>query len=222
MESGACSLGAKRTVEVPFSSFSNQKAAIDGNFMIFKYLGSSNSMDDFIESIILFITKFKQENILMLIIFSNWFNHPDEIEENDLIQKTYKKKKLTREHILGMRNVFDVFGIHYFVLNYGFQSSFFSSILSSLDVVDFCVCNKKDCINTSSVIVTDMKIKEDKVKVIFSHKKVNFDHSMVKVCSRMLKSDKATSKEEIILFVENLEFKGYWRPEYRDWILSSF
>jgi hypothetical protein len=58
-------------VEVPFSSFSNQKAAIDGNFMVFKYLGSSNSMDDFIESIILFITKFKQENIKMLIIFSN-------------------------------------------------------------------------------------------------------------------------------------------------------
>jgi hypothetical protein len=113
-----------------------------------------------------------------------------------------------------MRNIFDVFGIHYFVLNYGYQSSSFSSILSSLGIVDFCVCNKKECIKTSSVIVTDMKIKDDKVKVIFSHKKVNFDHPMVKVCSRMLESEKVTSKEEIILVVETLEFKGYWGPEY--------
>ena len=201
-------------VEVPFSSFSNKKAAIDGNFLIFKYLGASNSMEAFIESIILFITKFKVEKIKMLFIFSNWFNHPN-LEEVDLIEQPYKKKKLTKEHILGVRNIMDVFGIHYFVLNYGFQSPFFSSVLSSLDVVDFCVTNKKECINTSSVIVLDMKIKDDKVKVVFSYKKVKFDHPMVNVCVKMLEKEKVVSKEEIILFVEG-------QFEYRDWILSYF
>src|SRR3979490_1974282 len=98
------------SVEVPFFSFSNQKAAIDGNFLIFKYLGASHSMEDFIESIILFITKFKGGKIKMLFIFSNWFNHPN-LDEPNLIEQPYKKKKLTKEHILGVRNILDVFGI---------------------------------------------------------------------------------------------------------------
>ena len=103
-------------IQVPFSSFSRERRhALMETLFSSKYLKSSKTPDAFIESFILFLTKFKKEKIGMILIFDYWFDL-QKFEKKDLIIEDYQKGKLTQEHIDGMKNVMDVLGVHYFVL----------------------------------------------------------------------------------------------------------